>query len=409
MKKSLLLVALIAGSMAMQAQSYWQNLKAPANTNYFAASSNGSVIYAASTLISPPYNLFYKSTDEGANWTQITSNLPGGVLCYGLFAASSGTLFTCGVGSPNAKLYRSTDNGTTWNLVDSTHIFYNNPGFVEGSSGQLFIYNYAGSGTYAKSTDDGLTWTNPLATYKPSRIDFIGNNLYANMISGDTARKSTDGGATWTTLGKTGLPNFTDIKPFGGPNGTIYAASGDTLYKSTDGNTWSNLGFIKGGYPLCDENNNLFLVEQDPNSYQIKRSADGGSTFNNVVNGFTMDAITSFKSFISTMGGLVYAYNTKNEFYKYVGAVGISENQSAGINLFPNPVKSGNNLSFQSCNTTEIKTIELYNCNGQRCLSKGVEHSATAKVSTASLSPGLYFYVLILENEKTSSGKIVIE
>jgi hypothetical protein len=179
----------------------------------------------------------FRSTDNGASWQSLglsgTDRIgriavdPGNA--NRLFVAAAGNLFVPG---GQRGLYRTTDGGTTWQLVLAgangttgaidVAVAPNNPNRIYAAmwdhkrqpNGR--VYGGVGSGVY-RSTDGGTTWTR-LAGGLPAAGTNLGrmglavarsnpNRLYAIAAdtSGDFAGfwTSTNGGDTWTRLTNT--------------------------------------------------------------------------------------------------------------------------------------------------------------------------------------------------------------
>jgi hypothetical protein len=124
-------------------------------------------------------------------------------------------------------LYRSSDDGATWNLIPSTV-----PGgdwydivWKPGDANRVYNVrgNASGGNSVKVSTDDGISWTKP-GTGQPSSLFFgksklgvSGSTVYCAIgVDGSSGGfygviKSTDNGATWINLSgtSTGLPGTT--------------------------------------------------------------------------------------------------------------------------------------------------------------------------------------------------------
>jgi PKD repeat protein/photosystem II stability/assembly factor-like uncharacterized protein len=164
---------------------------------------NPSTVYACGTS-------FYRSTNGGVTWTQITSGLP---------AASSLSRMAIAVTPANANyVYLVAMAANTYDIVG----FY-------------------------KSTNGGTSFTNPSA---PS----IGNqgwydlciaanptNVQEVMLGGQTEfLKSTNGGTSWSQIATTTHVDYHDVMYTSST--TVYLASDGGVWKSTNnGSTWSNL------------------------------------------------------------------------------------------------------------------------------------------------------------------------
>ncbi|NNJ52265.1 MAG: T9SS type A sorting domain-containing protein, partial [Ignavibacteriaceae bacterium] len=97
--------------------------------------------------------LLYKSSNKGDDW-ELISSAPDEI--YTLFAAKNGILY-CGTpwgGVPAGHLFKSADNGITWEIVDE----FNTISVIDIEENRLgHILIAAGSGVY-RSTDNGDSW-----------------------------------------------------------------------------------------------------------------------------------------------------------------------------------------------------------------------------------------------------------
>ena len=179
-------------------------------------------------------------------------------------------------GSVSSGVFRTTNGGTSWTRIaplgqihNITSIaqdprpgqedtWYYGTGEPIGNSASLGS-TYFGNGMW-KSTDNGVTW-NPLASTISviesfsSAFDFVNSivvdpttgNVYA--AASNTIQRSTDGGATWSlVLGTLVNARYTDVIVT--PTGTLYAAfdgrdvAGAGVWTSTSGasGTWTKIG-----------------------------------------------------------------------------------------------------------------------------------------------------------------------
>ena len=211
-------------------------------------------------------------------------------------------------GSCSGGMWRSTNQGQTWNLTvptnqyksvtclaqdtrtGHTNVWYYGTGEAYGASASATGAYYLGNGIY-KSTDGGATWSVLTSTAATDLTTFnnwaeITWNIVTNPA--DTTHsvvyvaayggihKSVDGGTTWTmakgTFGSSTDAYFTDIAI--SKTGIIYvslSSDGGTqkgIYRSTDGVTFTNItptGFpaaynrVKIGISPSNENQVYFL------------------------------------------------------------------------------------------------------------------------------------------------------
>ena len=188
------------------------------------------------------------------------------------------------------------------------------------------IYVGPANGGVWKSVDGGINWT-PLTDDQPSMamgaiaIDPENTNIiYAGTgeatysgasYYGRGLLKSTDGGNSWTHI-TTGLPSssyFSRLKIRPGHSDELLAALGNSgLYRTTDsGNSWS---VILGGriddVLFSPTGDTVFAVG---GSGGLRRSLDGGTTFNSFGSGLNTGTRTHFdlcKSASNVMYAAVY-------------------------------------------------------------------------------------------------------
>jgi len=108
------------------------------------------------------------SADDGDTWTVVAVNINGAAQVEQVKELSTGTILVFARAGSGAKtLYRSTDNGATWNAIAGTMptgMLHSQSWFQDGAGGPIYIADYppgAGPNTVVllKSTDDGATFT----------------------------------------------------------------------------------------------------------------------------------------------------------------------------------------------------------------------------------------------------------
>jgi photosystem II stability/assembly factor-like uncharacterized protein len=201
-------------------------------------------IYALPTgtllLATPDTSLFgsflYRSTDKGSSWSlvnddmywriPVVSDSSGGVVCAGLH-----------------DMYRSTDDGVTWKTIStfegeiSAH--------AVGSDGRLVTsLEWSMQARRIRvSTDFGATWSEAIlndSTTIYSLAATTNGQLYAGTW-GQRLFRSDDGGATWMEVSIDGVSTYYS---FAAPSdGSIVVATGRGVYRSGDGgNNWQLVG-----------------------------------------------------------------------------------------------------------------------------------------------------------------------
>ena len=202
-----------------------------------------------------------KSTDYGLTWRTVISRLgiDGESITYD--PTHPDTMYAGNF--QDAKVYRSTDRGETWEfqgLAGRTNLC----ALAVRPDSSNILYAGTGSGTISKSTDSGLTWRVVKASYGAFEIPRIvvgpSNPLvgYAALLGGlDTSAgifKTVDGGEHWLPTSLTKIPMWAmEINPF---NENIAYAGAWTnqvtsIFETTDGgSSWRSLstGLHANGY-----------------------------------------------------------------------------------------------------------------------------------------------------------------
>ncbi len=215
----------------------------------------GELTITSSIACDPHGNLFaslhgqvYKSTDDGLTWNKL--NIGSDVTYVRTIVANSeGQVFAGGVGG----ISRSTDGGTIWSTVffDETQVYamtFNSIGDIYASGGGCEIF---------RSTDDGTSWCHVTFVGRSpwlytTRAIAIGadNVIYLGTDGG--VMKSNDLGAFWY-WSDSGLPEvyMSDLKE--NSIGHLFAATADGVYLSLhNAASWIQLNSgLEGIEVLC--------------------------------------------------------------------------------------------------------------------------------------------------------------
>ena len=366
----------------------------------------------------------YRSVDNGKHWTRVR---PSGVACYAVqgsnvFAAVSnpgidtpGVYFSSDTGATwkatsllnaytysiavkgsivlagsDSSIYRSTDNGVTWNVAFSTQSQVNALAF--GSSGS-FIYAGADNGVF-RSTDLGLTWaaTNlgltsmpvySLAVYPAGSAD----SSYVFVGTGGGIFRSIDNGATWKVSGLPGH-QFLPSMSLASDGTRLFAGAGYVKNDVTPGfHHW-------GPYLWPDPSTNVFV------------SADDGATWAEEDSGLSgMHAeLTSLLSGNS----VTYAGTYPSYYYNNIGAypTGVFLTTNGGAN-WTNSVSGMTNTNvyaLASSGADIFAGITNSNVGG----SGGVEISTNMGSNWSSADSGLGGPILALATSGSNlfAGKV---
>jgi hypothetical protein len=248
----------------------------------------------------------YKSSNNGLNWSQVGLNL--------FDATALGTNGSSVYYTSNGTFARSDDDGATWTQTANNNI---------GNGTQIVLDNnviyVVGQGLFGRSTDNGNTFTNVLNS---STADFLKVSA-ANMIviTGNEMWRSTNGGTGWAPIPGT---SGRQMRSLGYINGNIIAGSAtifdSSLYSTNGGVNWipmADTGFA-GVSDIVTVGNDMYAAS----SFGIQKSTNNGITWEYIANlpatnvdklvyhnGFFI-AATNAGIYISTNGVSWTAYNT---------------------------------------------------------------------------------------------------
>ena len=188
----------------------------------------------------------YRSVDAGATWTA-GSSAPLDLTAADLHFDTLLEGWVLGQGFSGAALFHTVDAGTTWTPVPDFQGTYVAVDFAGSSGWAAAVY-----GTFYRTLDDGLTWTElqlPGSALSVLDMDFWNPSVgYAVGGSGYAAR-SGDGGITWQILPTpNGTDQLTDIDLIGPNELWVSTAGGIALYSATGGQSWAVMDAGAAGF-----------------------------------------------------------------------------------------------------------------------------------------------------------------
>jgi photosystem II stability/assembly factor-like uncharacterized protein len=330
-------------------------------------------------------NVFYRTTNGGATWTDISSVITASSrgIC-GICCVDTNYTYAVGIWSSPSYVMKTTDGGNTWLQIDMSA--YANAlidvQFEDSLNGYVTGESNVGSegGVILKTSDGGNTWTKVFTTnhtadyiWKIQRLDAA--HWFASIEIGSTGvmnvlLKSSDGGNTWISKNV----NF---------DNDHYQVVGfmDTL-----------VGWIGGHYlyQTIDGGNNWALIDSLPLSTQYDR-------FKKV------DSVT--------------AYITRNRICKLQpNLIGVKENEplipiTPTIKVFPNPSDGEVSLNLNVKQRT-IYRLRIIDLAADKMVWEKIGEAISAgdypfRVSKK-LSPGTYC-VYVMTNEGVDCKKLIVE
>ena len=276
------------------------------------------ILITQNAVLSGVGNAVYRTINGGQTWTMVKS---AGTKTFSAFFQAGNKIFVGG-----DSLYLSTDEGVTWTFQSK-----NTNALVWGNETTLFgkdIYNLSLNyfEKFARSTDDGKTWTDIIAnlpspnTMTPTNMFFNGSKIFlvhTDGFYGYNLLSSTNNGATWDSIPQ--MLNWIDRKILSskvvGAN-IFMALHLNGIVKSTDnGVTWQtrskgfpgNLGINQ----ILQDGNTLYLAA---NRYSFYKSTDNGNSWNQYANG---TGGANFQSMIMS-GDTIFAGTNDKGFYRSI-------------------------------------------------------------------------------------------
>lgn len=330
-------------------------------------------------------SVFFKTTDGGATWTDISSVITGTNrgIC-GICCVNTSITYAVGVWSSPAYVMKTIDGGTTWTqinmgayasrLVDVLFTDANN-GYVSGQS------NVTGEGAVVlKTSDGGTSWTkvftsNTAAEYVWKLQNLDGQNWFGSVEASvaffndsinNVFIKSTDGGNTWVS------------KPVG-----------YSTYLQTIGFMDTQRGWTGGS--------------------QLFETSNGGNSWTKIATGQSYDAFDRFQkvnnhvAYLSS--GIIYKLDNTVTSIKNVP----SKELPKWLSVYPNPTKDEISYRLDLPNKTMFG-VRVFNAR-QELMQEYVDEKEkgvyTFRISQR-LPPGIYF-VYVMFNEHAEYEKVIIE
>ncbi len=219
---------------------------------------------------------FFRTTDGGNTWINISDRLPGHHSICGLDHIGSKVFAVGNYQLTSAQLFRSTDSGENWELIDLSSLASGliDVKFLSADMGFIAGTHRTKGAVILKTTDGGTSWAQvyPAAnatTYptKPAdilwKLDFVNDRVaYGSVYSATDTQskvvKTTDGGRTWQTLIVDAAKNW-ELEGVGfidentgwtggyGAGSLMTTDGGQTWVHRNDGGNFNRLYFIRPG------------------------------------------------------------------------------------------------------------------------------------------------------------------
>ncbi|MDO9453790.1 MAG: choice-of-anchor U domain-containing protein [Stagnimonas sp.] len=215
--------------------------------------ANGTLLLSASAL--------FRSTDDGATWSEASNGMAGTVVLGTRFAQvrlvkqdSAGNLYAATT-DPGNRVYVSVDGGANWSKRETGLPAGAPITFAADANGAMLAFMT--SGDVYRTTDAGVNWTRR-ATF----FSAVAHGIHSAVVAADgsvlvgqgsntaitaSLRRSTNGGAAWTSVANLNVAGA-PLNQQGAAVPVIRAVSGGRLlagfngagvWQSTDGISWA--------------------------------------------------------------------------------------------------------------------------------------------------------------------------
>jgi photosystem II stability/assembly factor-like uncharacterized protein len=265
----------------------------------------------------------YYSDDFGVTWALKKENYGRTTDTMGMFSDSNSLyIFT----ATNKEIWKSTDNGANWNVVNNT---FTTNGLKVGQAGSNNLYVIDALGTVFRSTDSGITWNNV--------GDF--NGAATNDAKGIAINSS---------------------------NGIFVVDGGGNVYLSLDlGETWTQQNDGYGGTigtdgMVVDSSNNLYILLNS----DVYQSTDEGITWTKINDDFSPYSNDGLVIGIE-FNDDIYIYDVLGRVFKSINS-GLSWNELGDLNSDANNDPKGFSTLVKNSNLDfQVRSCDDPNCNGE--------------------------------------------
>jgi len=404
---SLLIFTILAVTVA-KAHDFWTMTNCPDTVGYYctATTSNG-ILFAGTNLGA------YRSFDNGNTWEFVLST--GFVEPF--FITEKNVIYA---GAYPYCIFYSSDYGGSWDTITAVP-FTSKFALIKPSETEIL---YGGWQGMYKSSDNGSTWnlvfpsTNNNSGIFDIAIHPNGNLFACNMCPSDTTGcgvyVSEDNGDTWqrTNMNHEEYIVTLEINSkgdiFAGSRGHYSLWRGAVLKSSDLGKSWTILkegpGFLVTTMDITDFDDIFIGCSADFGMYGgVFRSADNGLTWEDVSSGIT--TLKDIRNLNYCNDGFLYSVTGIGTQYIYrsenlIAGTYHYENTACDVQVFPNPFKDLLiiNSDARRKNNDEIK-INIYNITGH-CVYDFTTSGGKTTIDTSCWPKGIYMVILRNSNDQ---------
>ena len=260
----------------------WSEVTSLSGGTFIEICSEGNKIYAVGAD-----GYLYISSDYGNTWSKGESIAVGGSLINEIFVKNGLLLIgTMPSYSGGYTLFKSTDDGHTWNPANNGIPLYNAVYCLLQTNDTM--YSAGANGIYI-SLDSGNNWSDITSNLSPTNIISLAKNNNTLFIGESNSlsyriSKSNSNGTSWTSVYTSPSPIYTLLTD----GNDIYAGTGNGVVHSADnGINWSTSGMTgKGILCLFKSGTKLFAGTSLNGLYE---STNGGGSWTVVSGGIPVN------------------------------------------------------------------------------------------------------------------------
>ncbi|MEO8210025.1 MAG: T9SS type A sorting domain-containing protein [bacterium] len=388
--------------------------------------------YDPYTIFAVMGNKIYVSRNKGDDWTYLDS-IP--VLFYSahsFYVSPVDTnIWVAAVTSAVDRIMKSTDYGNTWSIsIARNFSTYGQPLEMDQNDPSVFYFAPDGGGFY-KSTDNGSTFNlisdfpvdspcDIIVKWDSSEVILVGDGPTTG--NGAKVYRSSDSGNNWNLVFSSFYDEIPSMCNTIFDNKILYVmVFGNIIYKSTTfGNTFSTT------YQTADYNWASAICLEDPNfvvagayagpSYITTTGGTDWTTFTGGPTEIQSGLIAPDKSYaIAYRGSGLYklkaVYSGLVSVHENVSSVNIPENYMLYQN-YPNPFNPSTKIKFALPNSENI-SLKVYDDLGKEVitLANGFKNAGTYEISfdADNLTSGIYFYKLITGTTSITKKMLLVK
>ncbi|MES2649351.1 MAG: right-handed parallel beta-helix repeat-containing protein [Bacteroidota bacterium] len=241
--------------------------------------TNAATVYAGGTYV-------YRSTDTGKTWVNLSQSSPvGHVDIHGITFSGPSTIYIANDGG----VYKTTDAGASFTNISSNLTIAQSYGIsMSATNKNRMLSGHQDNGT--NLSNDLLSWREVLgADGLLSLIDRTNDNIMFGTIQWGKIYRSMNGGASFSQVGLSIPKNILWQTPLvQDPNvpSTIYAGS-DKVYKSIDyGTSWTAISPEFHGIMSINVDKNNSDIIYLASYFFLYKTIDGGKNWVSINNGY---------------------------------------------------------------------------------------------------------------------------